>query len=179
MGVFYNSGQDVRFSLFSLLGLLADPLSQCCAGTRLYVDEKIYDKFLPMLIAQAEACAIGDVRSAAHSHRTFANPLSQPWDDATSFGPLISAAQRDKVLGYIESGIAEGAKVATGGKKWANSTGYYVEPTVLVDCTPDMKVVQEEIFGPVLVVSKFSSEEEVLKLANGSTYGLGAAVFTG
>lgn len=144
MGVFYNSGQD------------------CCAGTRLYVDEKIYDEFLPMLIAQAEACAIGD-----------------PWDEATSFGPLISAAQRDKVLGYIDSGVAEGARIVTGGKKWANSAGYYIEPTVLVDCTPDMKVVREEIFGPVLVVSKFSTEEEALKLANGSTYGLGAAVFTG
>ncbi|ORY57984.1 putative aldehyde dehydrogenase [Leucosporidium creatinivorum] len=144
MGVFYNSGQD------------------CCAGTRLYVHDDIYDEFMSLLVAKAKACAIGD-----------------PWDDATSFGPLISAAQRDKVLKYIESGVSEGAKVATGGQKWPESKGFYVEPTILEDCKPHMKVVQEEIFGPVLVVSRFSTEEEVLKLANDSTYGLGAACFTG
>ncbi|KAM0753476.1 aldehyde dehydrogenase [Meredithblackwellia eburnea MCA 4105] len=142
-GVFYNSGQD------------------CCAGTRLYVQEKIYDNFMAKLVKLAETASIGD-----------------PWDEATGFGPLISAAQRDKVLGYIESGISEGAKVATGGKKWANSPGYYVEPTILTGCKPEMKVVKEEIFGPVLVVTKFATEEEVLALANDTTYGLGAAVHT-
>ncbi|KAK4694340.1 hypothetical protein P7C70_g8749, partial [Phenoliferia sp. Uapishka_3] len=146
--------------------------------------QKCYDEFMPLLITAAKACAIGD-----------------PWDDATSFGPLVRAAlflpylsrkcqthlcpllqiselQRDKVLAYIESGVSEGAKIATGGKTWG-SKGFYVEPTVLTDCTSKMKCVVEEIFGPVLVVSKFSSEEEVLELANDSTYGLGAAVFTG
>ena len=101
-------------------------------------------------------------------------------------------------MAYIESGVAEGAKIATGGKTWGDK-GYFVEPTILTDCTPTMKCVVEEIFGPVLVVSrlqdssqrrstqthfgtqicKFSSEEEVLEIANDSTYGLGAAVFTG
>ncbi|KAL8292854.1 hypothetical protein RQP46_000548 [Phenoliferia psychrophenolica] len=143
MGIYYNSGQD------------------CCAGSRLYVDEKCYDEFMPLLIAHAKACAIGD-----------------PWDDKTSFGPLVSAVQRDKVLAYIESGVAEGATIATGGKAWGTK-GFYVEPTILTDCTPEMKCVVEEIFGPVLVVCKFKSEEAVLELANDSTYGLGAAVFTG
>ncbi len=69
----------------------------------------------------------------------------QPWDDKTSFGPLISAAQRDKVLGYIKAGKEEGATVATGGVPWAESKGFYVEPTILTDCKPDMKVVQEEM----------------------------------
>ena len=101
---------------------------------------------MALLIAKAEACAIGD-----------------PWDSATSFGPLISAAQRDKVLKYIESGKEEGAKVATGGKKWdqvrlpgrltwlrssrlsSQSKGFYVTPTILTECKPHMKVVQEEV----------------------------------
>lgn len=116
---------------------------------------------MELLVAKAKACAIGD-----------------PWNDETSFGPLISSAQRDKVLGYIDSGVQEGAKVATGGKKWEQSKGFYVEPTILTECTPSMKVVKEEIFGPVLVVSRFSTEEEAIKLANDTTYGLGAACFT-
>lgn len=70
---------------------------------------------------------------------------SQPWDDKTSFGPLISAAQRDKVLNYINIGKGEGAKVATGGVPWSESKGFYVEPTILTDCTADMRVVQEEM----------------------------------
>lgn len=144
MGVFYNSGQD------------------CCAGTRLYIDEKIYDQFLLLLIEKSKACAIGD-----------------PWEESTSFGPLISKVQQDKVLAYIKSGLDEGATLVTGGSKWANSNGYYVEPTILTNCTPNMKVVKEEIFGPVVVISKFSTEEEVLEIANDSSYGLGAAVFTG
>ncbi|KDE04467.1 aldehyde dehydrogenase (NAD+) [Microbotryum lychnidis-dioicae p1A1 Lamole] len=143
MGVFYNSGQD------------------CCAGTRLYVQEDIYDEFMEILVKKARACAIGD-----------------PLDETTSFGPLISAAQRDKVLKYIESGVEEGAKIATGGQRWPQSQGFYVEPTILTECRPSMKVVREEIFGPVLLVSKFKTEEEALELANDSVYGLGAAVFT-
>lgn len=103
----------------------------------------------------------------------------QPWEDSTSFGPLISSVQQEKVLAYIASGIAEGATVACGGKAWSGSKGFYVEPTILTECTSSMKVVREEIFGPVLVVTKFKTEEEALKLANDSAYGLGAAVFTG
>ncbi|KAI5474405.1 aldehyde dehydrogenase, mitochondrial [Pseudohyphozyma bogoriensis] len=143
MAVYYNSGQD------------------CCAGTRLFVEESVYDKFMPLLIKAAESCAIGD-----------------PWDEKTSFGPLISAAQRDKVLNYIQSGIDEGAKVATGGKKWGEK-GFYVQPTILTETNASMKCVREEIFGPVLVVSKFKTEEEIIEIANDSIYGLGAAVFTG
>lgn len=116
---------------------------------------------MPKLIAHAKACAIGD-----------------PWAEATSFGPLISELQRDKVMAYIASGVAEGAKIATGGKTWGTK-GFYVEPTILTDVHAEMKCVREEIFGPVIVVAKFKTEEEVLKIANDSMYGLGAAVFTG
>lgn len=125
---------------------------------------------------------------------------AQPLDEATSFGPLISSAQRDKVLSYVDSGVSEGAKVATGGKKWkAENGGFYVEPTVLTGCKPSMQCVREEvsfrsgvsmsrdhsrfenvqIFGPVMSVMTFKSEEEALEMANDSIYGLAAGVFTG
>ncbi|GFZ48470.1 aldehyde dehydrogenase (NAD+) [Saitozyma sp. JCM 24511] len=144
MGIWFNSGQD------------------CCASSRVYVQEGIYDKFLAALKKKAETVAIG-----------------QPHDEATSFGPLISAGQRDKVLGYIETGKKEGARVVTGGQKWPKSGGgFWIEPTILADTTLDMKVVQEEIFGPVIVAAKFKTEEEALELANTTSYGLAAAVFT-
>jgi aldehyde dehydrogenase (NAD+) len=93
------------------------------------VQESVYEKFIEALKRNAEKCAIG-----------------QPSDDATSFGPLISEAQRDKVLGYVESGKSEGARLVTGGNKWKNSgEGYWVEPTILADVSDSMKVVQEEV----------------------------------
>ncbi|WVQ81729.1 hypothetical protein IAT38_003854 [Cryptococcus sp. DSM 104549] len=144
MGIWFNSGQD------------------CCAGSRVYVQEGIYEKFLAALQKRAEACAIG-----------------QPHDEKTSFGPLISAPQRDKVLNYITSGKEAGARVLTGGQKWSQSGGgYWIEPTILADTTPDMKVVKEEIFGPVIVASRFKTESDALEIANDTTFGLAAAVFT-
>lgn len=91
---------------------------------------------MPKLIALAKVCAIGD-----------------PWDEATSFGPLISSVQRNKVLDYIKSGIEEGATVATGGKVWGEK-GFYVEPTILTDCHANMKCVREEVsllYNPFLL----------------------------
>ncbi|OCF75956.1 aldehyde dehydrogenase (NAD+) [Kwoniella mangroviensis CBS 8886] len=144
MGIWFNSGQD------------------CCASSRVYVQEAIYEKFLTALKAKAEACAIGN-----------------PADEATSFGPLISEGQRDKVLAYIESGRQAGARIVTGGQKWPQSGGgYWVEPTILADVKADMKAVKEEIFGPVIVAASFKTEEEALELANSTEYGLAAAVFT-
>ncbi|WOO76474.1 Aldehyde dehydrogenase [Vanrija pseudolonga] len=144
MGIWFNSGQD------------------CCASSRVYVQEAVYDKFLAALKKRAEACAIG-----------------QPSDEKTSFGPLISAGQRDKVISYIESGKEQGARVVTGGQKWPQSNGgFWVEPTILADVKHGMKVVDEEIFGPVIVAASFKTEEEALELANNTTYGLAAAVFT-
>ncbi|KAL7418774.1 hypothetical protein Q5752_006457 [Cryptotrichosporon argae] len=144
MGIWFNSGQD------------------CCASSRVIVQEGVYEKFLEALKRRAEKCAIG-----------------QPSDEATSFGPLISAAQRDKVVAYIDSGKADGARVITGGQRWAKSgNGFWVEPTILADTRPGMKCVQEEIFGPVIVASTFKDEADALALANDTTYGLAAAVFT-
>lgn len=95
----------------------------------MYVQESVYEKFIEALKTKAEQCSIG-----------------QPSDEKTSFGPLISEGQRDKVLGYIESGKEEGARLVTGGQKWKHAgEGYWLEPTILADVKSDMKVVQEEV----------------------------------
>ncbi|WOO80044.1 Aldehyde dehydrogenase [Vanrija pseudolonga] len=142
MGIFWNSGQD------------------CCASSRIYVHESVYDEFVRLLKAKAETCAIG-----------------QPSDPATSFGPLISAGQRDKVLSYIHSARDEGANIITGGDNWGTD-GFWVQPTVIGDVHQGMKVVREEIFGPVTAVGVFKTEEEAVKLANDTSYGLAGAVFS-
>ncbi|GAB3353706.1 aldehyde dehydrogenase family protein [Modestobacter lapidis] len=105
--------------------------------------------------------------------------LGDPTDPASDFGPLVSEAQRQRVEGYIESAIAEGARVALGGGRPAGaSTGYYVEPTVLVDVHRGMRVFREEIFGPVVVVVPFDDDADGVRIANDSSYGLGGSVFS-
>jgi phenylacetaldehyde dehydrogenase len=98
-------------------------------------------------------------------------------EQATEMGPLVSHEQQQRVLGYIQSGVEEGANVLVGGKKWG-SEGYFVEPTVLGNTQPKMKVVREEIFGPVLVANAFDTVDEVVEHANNSPYGLVASVWS-
>lgn len=98
-------------------------------------------------------------------------------DLSTQMGPLVSDEQQRRVLGYLESGFSEGAKAVVGGHKLGNK-GYFVEPTVLVDTTKNMKIMKEEIFGPVVCAVPFTDLEEVLQTANDSIYGLAAAVWT-
>ncbi len=138
---------------------------QCCeAATRLYVHEKIYDDFLSSLVEKSAKMVVGD-----------------PSDPATDIGPLISKTQRDKVLGYIESGKKEGSEVLLGGgipSATKLSGGNFVEPTIFAGVDNKSKIVQEEIFGPVLVVNKFHSDDEAIVLANDSEYGLAAGVWS-
>jgi phenylacetaldehyde dehydrogenase len=98
-------------------------------------------------------------------------------DPKTQMGPLVSEEQLNRVCGYLEAGLNEGAKAMAGGRK-AEGKGYFVQPTVLVDTNENMKVVQEEIFGPVVTAMPFSDPEEILPRANNSDYGLAAAVWT-
>ncbi|MFJ6857706.1 aldehyde dehydrogenase family protein [Streptomyces werraensis] len=98
---------------------------------------------------------------------------------ADRIGPLVSARQRDRVRGYIEKGVAEGARLIAGGPEAPRPQGWYVSPTVLADVTPDMTVAQEEIFGPVLCVLRYEDEEDALRIANGTVYGLAGAVWAG
>jgi phenylacetaldehyde dehydrogenase len=98
-------------------------------------------------------------------------------DPSSELGPLVSVVQRDRVCGYIDSGIGQGAKVATGGGR-AGGKGYFVQPTVLVEVRQDMRVVQEEIFGPVVVALPYDDVDDAVRLANDTPYGLGASIWS-
>lgn len=132
----------------------------CCAGSRLFVEKGIFDRVVEGVAADAKKIKVGP-----------------GMDPATQMGPLVSDEQQRRVLSYLESGFSEGAKAVVGGGKLGDK-GYFVEPTVLVDTTRGMKVMQEEIFGPVVCAVPFTDLDEVLPLANGSIYGLAAAVWT-
>jgi phenylacetaldehyde dehydrogenase len=132
----------------------------CCAGSRLFVEKSIFDKVVEGVAADAKKIKVGP-----------------GMDPATQMGPLVSDEQQRRVLGYLEAGLSEGAKAVVGGRK-LGSKGYFVEPTVLVDTRQGMKVMQEEIFGPVVCAVPFTDLDEVLPMANDSIYGLAAAVWT-
>ncbi|HUS61190.1 MAG TPA: aldehyde dehydrogenase family protein [Acidimicrobiales bacterium] len=134
----------------------------CTAPTRVIAHRSIYQELVDKLTATAKALKTG-------------NPL----DEDTIVGPLISAAQRDRVEAYIKGGVEQGATMVAGGERPDIATGYYVAPTLLVDCTIDMTVVQEELFGPVVVVVPFDDEDEAVELANGTSFGLYDYVYTG
>ncbi|HUA14245.1 MAG TPA: aldehyde dehydrogenase family protein [Verrucomicrobiae bacterium] len=132
----------------------------CCAGSRLYVEKAVYDQVVEGVAQQAKKIKVGS-----------------GLDPDTQMGPLVSEEQLQRVCGYLEAGFSEGAKAVVGGHK-AGDRGYFVEPTVLVDTSENMKVVKEEIFGPVVTAMPFTDPEEILPRANNSAYGLAAAVWT-
>ncbi|WP_297574038.1 aldehyde dehydrogenase family protein [uncultured Campylobacter sp.] len=142
------------------LGILFNQGQVCCAGSRIFVEESIYDKFMEKIVAKFQKIKVGD-----------------PLDPTTQMGAQINKKQADKILEYVEIGKKEGAKVAVGGKR-ASCGESFIEPTLLSDVTNDMRVAQEEIFGPVGVVIKFKNEDELIKMVNDSEYGLGGGVFT-
>lgn len=134
----------------------------CSNGTRVFVQKGIKEKFLQRLKARTEAIKLGD-----------------PRDPATQMGPVVNAAQMEKVLGYIEIGKKEGARLITGGGRAGPNTGCFVAPTVFADVTDSMTIACEEIFGPVMAVLDFDDEDEVVARANATEFGLSAGVFTG
>tara|TARA_B110000196_G_scaffold282423_1_gene263692 strand:+ start:1310 stop:2764 length:1455 start_codon:yes stop_codon:yes gene_type:complete len=137
----------------------------CTNGTRVFVQKNIYPKFIEVLKQRTENnIVVGD-----------------PLDPATNFGALISEKHQKLVLSYISEGLKEGATLLTGGKALnplGAESGYFVAPTIFTDCTDDMTIVKEEIFGPVMSVLTFDSEEEVIQRANGTEFGLAAGVFS-
>lgn len=141
-------------------GIMYNHGQDCSAGSRIYVHQKHYEQVVKELAELAKSVKLG-------------NGL----DPDTDMGPLVSKAQQDKVLDYIESAKKQGAEIAAGGKKGLDK-GYFVEPTIIVNATDDMKVTREEIFGPVAVVLPFDTVDEVIKRANDSDYGLAAGVWT-
>ncbi len=142
------------------IGILFNQGQVCCAGSRIFVQEGIYDEFLAKL-----ADAFGKIK------------VGDPTKMETQMGSQINEGQLKKICACVEAGVAEGARVLVGGKR-ASDKGAFMQPTLLVDVTNDMKVAREEIFGPVAVVIKFKTEEEAVRMANDSDYGLGGAVWT-
>ena len=132
----------------------------CSAWTRMLVHESAYDEAVALASAAAEKYAPGD-----------------PLDPATRLGPMVNSKQRDRVRGYIEAGIAEGARLVTGSVDAPIDRGYYVAPTVFADVQPGMRIAQEEIFGPVLSILRYSDTDEALAIANGTDYGLAGGVW--
>jgi aldehyde dehydrogenase (NAD+) len=141
-GIFFNHGQC------------------CCAGSRIYVQSGIYDKFIETFRA-----------------RTAKNVVGDPFAADTFQGPQVSQLQFDRIMAYIKSGKEAGAKVETGGERLGDK-GYFIQPTIFSGVSEDMKIMQEEIFGPVCSISKFETEDEAVKAGNETTYGLAAAIHT-
>jgi acyl-CoA reductase-like NAD-dependent aldehyde dehydrogenase len=135
----------------------------CTAGSRLLLHRSIHDRFVEGLIERAQALKVGS-----------------PLEDATQLGPMVSRRQLDKVLGYVERGRSEGARLVLGGEQlngeWSN--GFWMAPTIFDDVAPSMAIAREEIFGPVLSVIPFDTEPEAIALANDNDFGLGSAVWT-
>ncbi|KAJ8097525.1 aldehyde dehydrogenase domain-containing protein [Lipomyces tetrasporus] len=141
-GIYYNAGQC------------------CCAGSRIYVQETIYDKVID-----------------AFKRRAQANVVGNPFDEATFQGAQVSEAQYNRIMAYVELGKKEGATVEVGGERHG-SEGYFIKPTVFSNVTEDMRIMQEEIFGPVCAIAKFKNLEDVIQKGNSTAYGLASAVHT-
>ncbi|SPO25629.1 probable indole-3-acetaldehyde dehydrogenase [Ustilago trichophora] len=148
--------QAVRWSAF---GIMFNHGQCCCAGSRIYVEEDIYDAFMEKMTAYCKALQVGD-----------------PFSENTFQGPQVSQLQYDRIMEYIESGKKD-ANLHLGGVRKGNE-GYFIEPTIFTDVPHDAKIAKEEIFGPVVVVSKFKDEKDLIRIANDSIYGLAAAVFS-
>ena len=132
----------------------------CCAGSRLFVEEKCYDEFVEKSVARAKRRTVGD-----------------PFDKKTEQGPQVDSDQFNKVMGYIDAGKKDNAKLLAGGNR-VGDKGYFIEPTIFGDVQDNMKIAQEEIFGPVMSILRFKDLDEVVDRANKTLYGLAAAVWT-
>lgn len=136
----------------------------CTAATRIYVQDAVYDQFLASFLEKVRQIRVGD-----------------PTSESTDMGPLISASQRGTVEGFVERALHDGANIVAGGRRAhvaGLEKGFFFEPTVIAQDNNDAEIVQNEVFGPVVVVARFSSEEEVLRKANDVVYGLASSVWT-
>jgi aldehyde dehydrogenase (NAD+) len=144
----------------TMVGMFLNQGQCCCAGSRLFVEEKAYDKVVDALAEATTGRVLGD-----------------PFDPATQQGPQVDKIQYDRIMSYIEHGRSQGARCVTGGERHGDK-GYFIKPTIFADVQDHMKIAVEEIFGPVLAVLKFKDIEEVIQRANSTDYGLAAAVWT-
>ncbi|MCR8632478.1 aldehyde dehydrogenase family protein [Paenibacillus radicis (ex Xue et al. 2023)] len=163
--IVFDDVPDLDFAIErSFYGLFTHKGEKCSAPTRLFVQENIYDHFVEQLAKLADSYVCGD-----------------PFDPLSDQGPQCTKAHMESILNYIEIGQQEGARLVAGGKRdteGTNRDGYYVRPTIFADVSNSMRIAQEEIFGPVLVVIPFKDEDEAVAMANDSIYGLGAGLWT-
>ncbi len=148
---------------WAMIGIFFNQGEVCCAGSRIIIEKSIKDEFVKRFSQRANRMILG-------------NPLNNP-----DMGPLVSEKHMQDVLNYIEIGKKEGAKLVCGGYRYEEgecAKGYFVRPTIFDECTSEMRIVQEEIFGPVVTIQTFETEEEAIVLANDTIYGLAGAVFT-
>ena len=162
--VVFDDADPERAANGIIAGVFAAGGQTCIAGSRCFLQETIYDIVLHTLKGKAEKVVIGD-----------------PMNDTTQLGPLALESQMDKVLNYVDVGVSDGGAIQCGGKRATApdcATGFYVEPTVFTDVTNDMRIAQEEIFGPVVAVIPFKNETDLIDKANDTIYGLAAGVWT-
>lgn len=145
-------------------GIMSNQGQICTATSRILVQDGIYDKFV----------------AAFRSYVQKISKVGDPFDESTFQGPQVTKAQYDRIMSYVEVGKKEGAQLELGGSpaQMDNNKGYYIQPTIFTDVSPKMRIFQEEVFGPFVVVSRFKQEEDAVELANGTQYGLGSALFT-
>ncbi len=163
MVVFNDFDIDIAID-YALFAIYCHAGQVCSAGSSMIVHEDIYETFIEKLKNRAQKINVG-----------------HPFAPTTEMGAMVSEIQMNRVLDYIKIGVKEGAKLITGGKrieKGELKNGYYIEPTIFAEVNSNMRIVREEIFGPVVVIQKFSDEAQAIALANDSDYGLAGAVFT-
>ncbi|PBK83545.1 aldehyde dehydrogenase [Armillaria gallica] len=158
--IIFNDADLEQAVNWSFHGIYWNHGQACCAGSRIFVQSGIYDEFLKRFTEKSKAIKVGD-----------------PFDEDSFQGPLVSKRQFDRVMNFIDIGKAQGATVHLGGERHG-SKGYFIQPTIFTNTTPNMDIVQEEIFGPISCIIKFEDEEDVVRQANDTFYGLAAAVFT-
>ncbi|MBW4675853.1 MAG: aldehyde dehydrogenase family protein [Desmonostoc geniculatum HA4340-LM1] len=157
--IFADADMDAAIAL-SHEALFFNQGQCCCAGSRVFVEEKCYDEFVAKSVERARGRIVGN-----------------PFDANTEQGPQVDKEQFDRVMSYIESGMREGAQMLCGGNQ-VGEKGFFIAPTVFADVRDEMKIAQEEIFGPVMSIIKFRDIDEVIQRANSTIYGLAAAVWT-
>jgi aldehyde dehydrogenase (NAD+) len=161
--VFADADLD-RATAGAAMGIFGNSGQICCAGSRLLVERSIYDEFVARVAHFAAGLKVGNGA-----------------DPDTQIGPVVSGKQLDRVCGYVEIGMREGAELAVGGRRLTEgklADGFFIAPTVLTNVAHEMRVAQEEIFGPVVTAIPFDTQEEAIKIANGTAYGLGSGVWT-
>ncbi|CAN5305924.1 betaine-aldehyde dehydrogenase [soil metagenome] len=161
--VFPDADLDLAVQV-SIEGMFYNQGEACTSTARILVQDSVYDEFLEKFAAAAESLVVGD-----------------GLDPRTDVGPMVDAKQRDRVLGYLQTALDEGARIVTQGAvptEAPYADGYWVPPTVLADVTPESTVGQEEIFGPIALIMRYSTVDEAIEIANGTSYGLTAAMIT-